>query len=262
MTSESCIKDVKSHVRLKSVYHFNPDLPWKGASRSLKHEKLIYVEAGKLDLALKRDRIELLSGNVMLIGKGERVRTCSSPDAVSFFELEFDCDIHEDAFHIYLPDDKNTFEHLLHFVSREFSKCGESNKCDTLMGALLAMLTEHEHTNDAELVRDAIDLVEKLVAQKPSAKTIAEALNTDESRLCKVFVEVRGVTLGAYINSRVIANATAYLTSSAFDIGEISRLTGFDSSNAFTKFFTYHMGLSPSNFRRRTFDVKVREKKR
>jgi transcriptional regulator GlxA family with amidase domain len=80
--------------------------------------------------------------------------------------------------------------------------------------------------------------------------SLAEHLNTAESRLIQVFREQTGITPGAYLKGVRMKRAAELLLGTRKSIQEIAADVGISDANYFTKLFRSEYGKTPSAYRR------------
>lgn len=79
----------------------------------------------------------------------------------------------------------------------------------------------------------------------------AELCGITEEYYCKLFKELTGATLTAYVNSARIAHACDLLANKReMKIDEVGRLCGFTSPTYFCKVFKKEIGITPGEFRK------------
>lgn len=98
-----------------------------------------------------------------------------------------------------------------------------------------------------EIIQDHIDTNLSL-----TLKTISESLNVHPSYLSREFAKYfDDLSFGDYIRKLRIEKATSLLTGSDNTLAEIAYLTGFSDQSHFNRIFKKHMGMTPSEYRRK-----------
>jgi AraC-like DNA-binding protein len=100
------------------------------------------------------------------------------------------------------------------------------------------------------LIEKTIKIIEDNLNAALTAKEIAEKLFVSESWLHRVFREEVGVTLGKYINDRVLFSAQETLRKSNCSVKEISLKYGYCDQFYFSRAFTARFGMSPIKYRK------------
>lgn len=245
----------------REVFHIRADASFGHVAATLKYDRLIFVCKGELSLTLSSKCIPLCEGAVACIPAQERIRggVCGV-SGCEFYELEL-C--------------KNAYEHIdicypcgKNFMCELFSRLYDAflGK-DTYEGAAVMSLISStlEHT-DRSLSQSERACVERLRAEADrgiysDASELLSLLALDRSAE-RIFARAYKISLSAYMTQKRLERAKSLLCTTKYTIGEIAERTGFAESNHFTKFFTYHTSLTPSNFRRRYAGICEREQKK
>lgn len=84
-----------------------------------------------------------------------------------------------------------------------------------------------------------------------SVNKLAASLNFTSAYLCQVFKKEKGTTINAYINAFRIGKATELLKNPDVKLFEVSYLVGYSNSNYFSRQFKKHIGMTPTEFRKK-----------
>ncbi len=84
-----------------------------------------------------------------------------------------------------------------------------------------------------------------------SVERLGHSLRSSADYLSRLFRQTTGKPLVAYITERRMMRARDLLESSALNIAEISRATGYDDPSYFTRVFRREVGLAPRVYRER-----------
>lgn len=84
----------------------------------------------------------------------------------------------------------------------------------------------------------------------PTVKYIAGIMGYSPNYLSDMLKKETGKTASEHIQKAVIDRAKSLLSSTKTPVAEISVMLGFDYAAHFSKFFSKHMGTSPSNYRK------------
>ena len=79
----------------------------------------------------------------------------------------------------------------------------------------------------------------------------ADQLFLTPKHLSRVIKEVSGRSAGEWIDEQVILEAKARLKTSSLTVQEISDQLGFPNQSFFGKYFKRHVGMSPSDYRKK-----------
>ncbi|AIJ07071.1 MULTISPECIES: helix-turn-helix domain-containing protein [Edwardsiella] len=111
------------------------------------------------------------------------------------------------------------------------------------------MTTQGQH----QLLIDAlIQWIEQNLDRRILIDDIAERAGYSKWYLQRLFKEVTGYSLAAYVRKRRLIRAAAELQRSNKKIMEITLLYGFDSQQTFSRAFKRRYGTSPGSYRQQT----------
>ncbi len=105
------------------------------------------------------------------------------------------------------------------------------------------------HTKNP-LIEKTIKIIEENLSANLTAKELAARLFVSESWLSRIFRDEVGVTLGKYINDRVLFAAQETLRKSNYTVKEISLKYGYCDQFYFSRAFTARFGMSPMKYRK------------
>jgi AraC-like DNA-binding protein len=104
-------------------------------------------------------------------------------------------------------------------------------------------------------IRHALATMRNRAAENPSMDRIAMDVGLSRSHFYQQFKRCVGVSPQHYLDWQRMTLATNALSATEQQIADIARDLGFSAPGHFTRFFTHHMGLSPSEFRRFTINL-------
>jgi AraC-like DNA-binding protein len=99
-------------------------------------------------------------------------------------------------------------------------------------------------------IRKALDYINANAADNPSVATVATYVGLSRSRFFEQFKNCVGIPPQHYIDWTRMTLAIKLLTSSTKPLIDIALELGFEEHSHFTRFFTKHMAVPPSEFRR------------
>ncbi len=121
----------------------------------------------------------------------------------------------------------------------------ERNWTDTSAGALEPPASS---AADVSVAGRARRFIEEHFDQRLDLATVAQAVCTNKSNLCRVFRHDTGSTVGEYL-TRVRIDAGKKLLATSLPVSAVARLVGFDDPYYFSRVFHRQTGVSPSEFR-------------
>lgn len=110
-------------------------------------------------------------------------------------------------------------------------------------------LKEYNYT-----IRKAIEYIRIKLDQDLSLALIADALNVSSYELSRQFKQETGFPITQYINMERINEAVYLLENQSISITDIAHTVGFNDINYFTKVFKKIKGLTPSQYRKISFN--------
>ena len=113
----------------------------------------------------------------------------------------------------------------------------------------LAQVEGDRHGNTGQLIRMAIDYVQKYYYEDISMKMVAQHLCVNPSYFSHVFSERTGTPFVRYLNAYRVAMAKKLLADPTIKVYEVANLVGFDDYRYFSKLFKRLEGVSPDLYR-------------
>ena len=101
-------------------------------------------------------------------------------------------------------------------------------------------------------IRKALDYIHEHALENPRIDEIARRVGLSRSRFFEQFRRCVGASPQHYIDCARMAIATRWLSTTDRPLTDLADELGFGAHSNFTRFFTQHIGVSPSEFRRQT----------
>lgn len=111
-------------------------------------------------------------------------------------------------------------------------------------------LEQRAPTSDSDAIRQARARIDAMLSEPLDIGAIAEETHLSLRTLVRKFKAETGMTLGEYQRSRRLALAANLLLTTRAPITQIASDVGFAETASFSRAFTQHFSLSPSQFRR------------
>ena len=165
-------------------------------------------------------------------------------------------------------EEKKTFEDIFMVLKEEFT-FRDSSQGEMLRAMLKRLIIKSTRflknkisisdyeTDKVDLFRKFNLLVEKNFKTHHQVKDYAGLLFKSPKTISNLFSKFYDKTPLEIINERIILEAKRQIIFSDKTIQEISYLLGYEDSGIFYKFFKRHVGYSPMDFKKKTFDLKV-----
>jgi AraC-like DNA-binding protein len=99
-------------------------------------------------------------------------------------------------------------------------------------------------------IRKCVRLLTERCASEPDLDGVARESGLSRPHFYKLFKEQVGVTPSLYLNTLRMERAVRLVAAAEHSITEISNRLGFSCQSVFSRFFTSHVGMPPSNYRR------------
>jgi AraC-like DNA-binding protein len=109
-------------------------------------------------------------------------------------------------------------------------------------------------------IRKALTYIHEHALENPKIDEIARRVGLSRSRFFEQFRRCVGASPQHYIDCARMAIATRWLSTTDRPLIELADELGFGAHSNFTRFFTQHIGVSPSEFRRQTMTLKAEDK--
>lgn len=112
---------------------------------------------------------------------------------------------------------------------------------------------EKHKTHSQEIVKQAIDYIQKNFSQDISLRTIAQHLYVSPFYLSHIFRRESGFSISSYINKVRLDNAIKLLKDPTIPIKQVATRVGYSDEYYFHKVFKKAFQVTPSNFRKQYF---------
>ena len=247
-------------VRYVSANVIDISEKWIHAGKKCKNYTLFAVERGEIRVSTSTGAITVSAAQALLLAPGTRIRSAHSGDTgVRFFCAELLLEsVHMGALSLHLVSDFG-FEILSRLV--RISAESEKTFADALLFSLLCEVKKVPSTGQERERAIVLHELERNGFAEIDIDGLAKTTGVSKAKLLKAFAELTGRTPKAYANEMRVEYSRTLLAHSAFTVSKIAELVGFDDANLFTKFFTYHMGVTPSDYRRVLNSIPARSKR-
>lgn len=111
-----------------------------------------------------------------------------------------------------------------------------------------------EANSENNYVKNAKNYMHFSIHQPISISKIAQNLGISDRYLYNLFIKHEGIAPKKYMNNLRITNAKALLESKKYTMTEISEALGFSDVMTFSSFFSKHVGISPSEYKKKLKD--------
>ncbi len=226
---------------------------WKHAAGAHNCFRLLFVARGELKINIRQKTSRVKAGQAIIVGRNDRISAASSADGgIELYDIGFvpTLDVSCESNKTLTPEAP---ESVMALISQLFSDF-ESVKSveDRIFDTVLSVVTESDKLEEKqrEIVRFVKRYVNEHISENIEVDNIAEAIGYNRSHISRVFSAAEGKGIKAYISEKKVAFAAALLEFSDFNVNTVAQMSGFGEPNHFTKFFSYHTGKTPSDYRR------------
>lgn len=99
------------------------------------------------------------------------------------------------------------------------------------------------------VVERAVTAIESNLHEPLGLDDIAREVNISSRQLSRLFEQAMGITPHRYSTTRRLDRAKTVLLANRMSVGEVADLLGFSGHATFTRWFSQHVGMTPSEFR-------------
>ena len=223
-------------------------------TRQIEYTDITVCFEGKMTYYLNGERIDLHSGDAIVIPKGSlRMRALSdSPVNYASFNI-----LHSDDLDLSLrgliPDviDKK-IGNIIDLFAMEWESTSpfRIEKCTALFSYLISSLHESVHDGENKHIRTIKRYLRNNISKEITLGEIADLLHFAPPYVCALFKKNTGMTITEYINHERIKLSKQKMITTDTPLFEIAEMVGFSNYNYFSNLFKRHTGVSPSEYRK------------
>ena len=230
---------------------------WIHKHRFLEKYEILFVTEGELLIQIDEKNLTISENCLIIIPPFKTLAgNKASAEKTSFYWVDFMTDAPSffginsmTIQNIYHSDFRNLFEKLS--VSANLMDC-PGYIYDSYLIMIFDGLKNIENTNsDGKRLALLINsFIESNISKPLTVQYISDSLNYNKDYLCRIVNQYYGISLKEHITRLKINLSKRLLTTSNYTIKEISDFLGYNDSNLFTKFFKYHTGIPPLEYRK------------
>lgn len=235
---------------------FKSDGEWIHPKREIDSCEIIFITEGTAYIC-EDEKNFILSENDIFILEPNKIHFGFQPSTnpVSFFWLHFNTfgDNYNNlpkhfnisnSFHL-----KTLFSQLLHIANTP----DYSNICPDLFTALIIeeVLFQNRTTmfSGSTLAVQIKEWIRININSDINVKKVAKHFGYHENYIGKIFRATYNIGIKEYITDSKLKNTKNLLSTTLYTIKQIAYATGFENENHFVKFFKYHSGMTPTEYR-------------
>jgi YesN/AraC family two-component response regulator len=103
--------------------------------------------------------------------------------------------------------------------------------------------------NKRQIYDEICEYISKHVSEELTVQSISDAMNYNKDYLGRIIRECNGSNIKQLIIEEKLTAAKSLLRMTNYSCEKIGALIGLSSANKFVKFFKYHTGETPSEYR-------------
>ncbi len=258
------MKIENNYFDFEFIGNFQGNIGWIHPKREINSYELIYVTGGTLYIFENDVKYEVRKDEIILLNPHKAHGGYKkSEEKTSFYWFHFRTDLPVSVKMYtgeYGYDIKYLLKKLLHF-SNSFN-CPQS-LCDAVGYSIyeeLVYRVSDEREKESSVLNEIFEYVRINAANGVNVRRTAKHFGYSPDYLGKIFKKKYKVGLNEYIVSQKINYAKDLLITTTMSVKEISALSSVGSYNAFIKFFVYHEGITPSEFRNKYCNTHLNNK--
>lgn len=252
----------KVKLQFSNMGLFSVKEAWIHPDRVIDSYELIYVLAGNFRIKEGDEIYELRPKSLLLLEPG--IRHCGlekSRGEVKFYWIHFYCDDFSSlgAGKYYTSSEfdgeTNIFRELMSIEKKEIPEL-----CDIKLAEILYRLSFSGRRMTPKLVSEVVEYIRINSNRALDVRGIAREFSYSMEHLSRLVKKHTGMSLHALINDMRVKLVKTYLCNTNFTVKQIASTLNFEDENNFVKFFKYHVGESPSDYRKRHNDIHMNKK--
>ncbi len=251
------------NMTFSAVAYAELDSSWSMKKMKAPFTRIYLVDGGKARVMYNGETIDLVPGNAYILPAGLDF-SCECEEFMSkvFFHvniLRYDkYDIFNECHKCIVLKDKIALtEKMKGLLNKDTINSVLTIKSEVL--ALVTQAIEQENINlgaikeYSQLVKKVLKMIEAELTASLKVPELAEKLYISESRLQKTFKEEVGVSIGKYIDDRLMVKAEAMIREKHYSVKEISEILGFCDQFYFSRRFAQRFGVSPASYKKKIY---------
>ncbi len=250
------VKDTQ--IKFEHMGVFTGGAEWVHPSIATVTYELLFVHEGRVLIEEAGVRYTLLRGDYLLLSPHILHRGFApSGERTVFTWLHFLAEGFED---LGIPKDGRCADVLrAEYRLRELGHFAKSRRESVFVEAeLLSLLLSFKREANpvgSKLCEEAAEYIRVHIESCPSAAAVARHFSYSADHLSRLFKRETGLSLQEYINEARVSLLKRMLLSDTRSVKEIAAQTGFEDGNRLSKFFKYHTGKTPGEYRAGFFMV-------
>lgn len=258
MSFDSTAHDLRLHIMTSGYSRCNSD--WRVRELAVPFGRLYIPDSGEGFLQTGGVTTRMLPGYAYLLPPEVPISYwCPQEMVIRFFHLELMTPDHKELFRgteriLQIPVSRQTLDELIELRGRQsYYAC---LKLKQLLYALLVDLYQQlSESNDpvptfSDHVKDTVSYIHSHLSAQLTVEELAQRRKISHTTLNKYFRRELGMSVGQYIDDRLLAEARSQLCHSSRKVSEISTGLGFSDPFYFSNKFKARTGYTPLQYRK------------
>ena len=228
---------------------FSTDGVWKHSSRTVDSSEIIIMTEGEAYMFVGDRDYRLVRGDVLYIPRGVYHGGAGESVGVSFFWIHYTDSKESTDGRLQRPVNTDRVftlaRELLHFAGSE----GYPPECLDAMSFVLLCEIERCEADSDRLTAEIDEWIRKNRKRRITVRDVADHFGYSEDHVSRAYKRGTGKGLKDAIDRKRLEGIKADLQITSQTLAEIGSAYGFSEYKYFLKFFKYHEGVSPTEYR-------------
>ena len=252
-STDNSVRGVKirhfMNTRFSNGGRFSARGSWKHGERTIDTDELIIVIEGVVHMFVGDEKYSVSAGEALHIKAGERHGGVKESAGVSFFWLHYHPSGDEPQMPVHSRPQNHDRVELLCKELLHYSEGGYPEECASCLIRVLLHELARCGKEEGRLISEVKEYIRYRKYSSPTVAEISEKFGYSPDYLTRAFKLACGRSLKKYIDEVILLSIKRDLSSSEASLHELSERYGFADYKYFLKYFKYHEGLSPSEYR-------------
>ena len=232
--------------------------PWIHGERCIDSNELIYVIDGTVFLEEDGVCYTLSRGDILVLEGGKRHRGTAPSVGVEFYWFHFNGPFPVKLLHAADSRFSVLIRQLFHY---ENNPTFPRRTLELMLELIFIELkVAREDSGPGALAGEIAEWIRINSDRRITVSEISERFKYNPDYLSRLMKARFGVPLEKYIKQRRVDYVKKTLLSTEKNINEVALQCGFENYQAFLKFFTYHEGISPGEYRSLYYGVHMNKR--
>ncbi len=239
---------------------FDTDKPWTHPKRIIDSYELIYCLEGSFYIIENNNTYLIKEGTLLFLYPDlQHVGFRQTTTPTKFYWLHFHCNGFEKLRlqKKYSTTFNNINEHIFRELSSLQAQAHNQTLLDIKLTELLIKLSTPIEVTYSKLFTEIKEYIRVNAGKSLTPQEIADKFKYSSGYLSRLFTKTIGIPLKNYIIEQRLSFIKSLLLNSNYSIKEVSDICDFWHENNFVKFFKYHTGITPSEYRNQHASVHI-----